>query len=176
MAYDNRSGLFQTNVSIDVLMSTLEIDENGEFTNAEVLEEIERLCKDREGFLEAIALEAKQLDAEVVAIRQEEIALAERRRAKTQKIDTIKRLLLSELEHDDLSKMETPKVVIATRKTQRVEIKDEDAALRWCVNYGEHCIKYAKPTLDKTKIKALLKDGVDVPSAEIVEDRSVSIK
>ena len=152
------------------LLACLDL-ETGEITDAERLDalQIERDTK-----LENTALYIKNLLAEVEAIKAEEKALAERRKAKENKAESLKKYLA-----DNLSggKFETAKVNISFRKSEGVEISEPEMLLFYLENMGfDDCIKYELPKIQLAPVKKLIKEGHELPGAAIVEKQNIQIK
>lgn len=88
-------------------------------------DELEELKAGREAKLEAVGLFIKDLNAEVAALKAEEKALAERRRAKESRVEQLKEYLAFSMQTHGDRKLETPKVRLSFRKSTSTEITDE---------------------------------------------------
>lgn len=153
-------------------LSTFEFqtdEATGEITNAQ---EWEALNAERGEKREALALWVKELTAEAAAIKAEEAALADRRKAKENKAARIKEYLAHDLAGE---KFETARVAVGYRKTKAVEIDDEEAVITWLCDNGRADLITTKFSISKTNIKPLLTDGVEIPHARITERVSVQI-
>ena len=147
----------------DIENFTFEIDEeSGEIMNIDALEalEIERNTK-----IENVALYIKNLAAEAAAIREEEKALAERRKAKENKAEALKKYLAFCLNG---AKFESAKVGIAWRRSVALEIEDGAILPLQFVKVKEE--------YDKTKIKEALKSGEVLEGCKLVERNNINIK
>jgi hypothetical protein len=145
--------------------------ETGEITDAERLDalQIERDIK-----LENTALYIKNLIAEADAIKAEEKILAERRKAKENKAESLKQYLSGALSG---AKFETAKVNISFRKSEKVEIANECDLLVYLETMGyEDCIKYKTPEIQLTPVKKLLKEGLNLPGVTVAEKQNIQIK
>lgn len=145
--------------------------ETGEITDAERLDalQIERDIK-----LENTALYIKNLLAEAEAIKAEEKNLAERRKAKENKVESLKKYLADALAG---GKFESAKVNISFRKSEAIEIKEPEMLLFYLENRGfEECIKYEAPKIQLTPLKRLIKEGRELPGVELVEKQNIQIK
>lgn len=136
--------------------------ETGEIDESKLSE----LMMERNDKIEAVALWSKNLAAEIDMIKAEEKALADRRKAKEHKIESLKGYLSNALAGQ---KFETAKVVCSFRKSQKVEISD-------ITKIPDDYLKYSLPTPDKMAIKAAIKDGMTIEGAELVDNISMSIK
>ena len=140
-----------------------EIDEEtGEIINMEKLDEI-TLARDEK--IENIALWIKNLDAEASAIREEEKNLAERRRSKEKKVESLKKYLSLVLEGE---KFESARAKISYRKS---EIVVADDLLVIPEKYWR-----VKTELDKTAVKTAIRGGNVVEGCHLEENRTMQIK
>lgn len=129
-------------------------------------EKLDALMMERNDKIENMACWVKDLLAEAAAIRAEEKALAERRKAKENRAESISRYLEKIL---DGQKFETSRAVCSFRKSQKVEISD-------ITKIPDDYLKYSEPTADKAAIKAAIKDGLTIEGAELVDSVTMSIK
>lgn len=136
--------------------------ESGEIIDEEKLENLELEKNDK---LENIALWIKNLKAEAEMIKAEKKNLDARIKSCENKADRLTELLKKELGGD---KFKTAKVDISYRKSERVEITDLSVIP----------VEFLTVTTsaDKTEIKKLLKSGVEVKGAELVENNNMQIK
>ena len=107
---------------LNLKLATYEMEfdeETGEWLNEN---ELDAIHMEREEKIENICLWIKNLRAEASAIKAEEKALADRRKAKEKKADNIEDYVALNL---DGAKFETPRVKIMWRKSESVEILDE---------------------------------------------------
>ena len=145
--------------------------ETGEILDFERLEQL-RLEKGQK--IEGVALYIKNLDAEAAALKVEEAALAERRKAKENKAKRLKEYLAGALNGQ---KFETARVRLSFRTSTGVEISDELALLTWLEkNNKDHCIKYKLPEISKSEVGKLLKAGEEMPGAALVERSNLQMK
>lgn len=138
--------------------------ETGEITD---FDKFEALQMERNEKLENIALWVKNLLSEAEALKAEEKAFAERRKAAENKAESLKRYLDSALKGQ---KFNTTKVAISYRKSTSVDVQDVEKlpeAYRKTVT---------TVSADKTAISAALKAGELVDGATLVEKNNLSIK
>lgn len=158
--------LYEINQQIESILS--QVDENGELPEP-ALDELEILAVDEQTKIENTALYYKNLLSDAKAIREEEVALAERRRKKEQKAEKLKEYLSGYLMAKDYKKYETPRMVLSFRKSVKTEVDEKvlpDSEKYW--------VTTRKP--DTAWIKTLLKDGNEVPGAKLVEHQNIQIK
>ena len=132
-----------------------------------------QLARDQK--IEGAALMVKELEAEAAAIRNEEIALAKRRKVKENQKDRIKAFLLSAL---DGGKLETARVKVSCRTgAEKPKVLDEDGFVMWALDADrDELLRYKTPEIDKKKVLQALKLGEELPGVELVREQSVVIK
>lgn len=156
---------------IDRAIMDLVDPETGEIMDWDALETLQMAREDK---IEGVACWYKNLVAEAKAIREEELALAERRKKIESMAETRKRYLEEALGGQ---KFQTARCSITFRKTSKVELQDEMAAVQWCQqNSRDDILKYKAPEINKTEMAALLKTGATVPGAELVTGLSMGVK
>ncbi len=133
------------------------------------LEQLEALSLERDRKLENLALYVKNQDAEAKAIREEEKALADRRRGLERKAERAKDFLARMLAGE---KFTTPKVAVSWRKSEAVEI----GMSFFSADANERFLRYKEPDPDKAAIKAALKAGEKITGAELVTNLNMTIK
>ena len=144
--------------------------ESGEIIDFEKLEELQM---QREEKIEKMALWYKNLLSDADALKAEKTILAEREAAARQKAESIKKWLSEALNG---SKMSTPKVAIAFRKSESVEVDDAEFTQWVCANNRDDLLTYKDPTPNKTAIKAAIKAGENINGVSIVEKNNIQIK
>lgn len=133
------------------------------------MEQLEALSLERDQKLENLALYVKNRDAEAKAIREEEKALADRRRSLERKAERAKDFLARMLAGE---KFTTPKVDVSWRKSEAVEI----GMSFFSADANERFLRYKEPDPDKAAIKAALKAGEKITGAELVTNLNMTIK
>lgn len=126
----------------------------------------EALSIDRDVKIENTALLIKDLLAQAELIREEEKALADRRRRKENTAERLKRNLANSLYGQ---KFETSRVEINFRKSVKLDIGC-DAII------PKEFLKYKAPEPDVTRLKAYLKDGGCVYGVTLLENNNIQIK
>ena len=158
--------LYEINAALEELLNQQD-PETGELTCD--LEQLDALMMERDEKLEGLALYVKNADAEAKAIREEEKALAERRRSLENKAERAKGFLAEQLAGEKFS---TPKVAVSYRKSEQVEV----SMAFFTEESNERFLRFKDPEADKTAIKAALKAGETVPGAELVTNLNMQIK
>ena len=148
-------------------------EETGEVIDSaeEINAKLEELEFDRASKIENIALYIKNLEALATSLKNEENALAERRKAKEARIEKLKEYLTSSMVSAGENGIETSKVCISFRKSEPViaDMDKLDAAF-----ISEKVTLERKP--DKVAIKKAIKAGVTVEGAYIEVKHNIQIK
>jgi len=145
--------------------------ETGEILDAEKLNELQM---ERDEKIEKVALWYKNLVSDATAYKTEKEAFAEREKAAKNKADSLKKWLEFALGG---AKMTTEKVAISFRRSEAVEIEDEDEIITFAItNDRDDLLTYKSPSPNKTAIKAALKDGQSIIGAQLVERQNIQIK
>ena len=132
------------------------------------------LQMEREAKIENMALWYKDLTAEAKAIREEEKALAERRKSAENKAERLKGYLDEALAGESYK---SAKVAVSYRRSKAVELADESAVINELESSGRgDCIYYTAPRVNKVALARLLKDGGAVPGAELVERNNIQVR
>lgn len=158
--------LYEINAQLEALLEQVD-QETGELCCD--LEQLEALAMARDEKLENLALYIKNADAEAKAIRDEEKALADRRRSLENRAGRAREFLELQLRGE---KFTTPRVAVSWRKSEAVEI----GMGFFATDANERFLRYRDPEADKAAVRAALKAGETVPGAELVTRQSMQIK
>ena len=158
--------LYEIDNAIDELIRNSVDPETGEIID--ITDQLDALQMDREAKIENIGLLIKNMTAEAAAIRNEEKALADRRRAEENHVERLKNYLMASLGGEKFS---TAKVAISYRKSTAVYIEDEVEFLREHPEYAR-----IKTELDKASVKDALKNGEAVSGAALEERSSMIVR
>jgi hypothetical protein len=156
-------------------LALLNAIDNDEIPEEAIEDTLEAITGEIEIKADNIACLLKNLDAECKAIKAEEERLAERRKAKEKSHERIKRYLSETLQRAGLDKIETARNRITFRKSEVVEI-DEAAFISWARLHRDDLLTYAEPKANKTEIKKVLKDGIEIVGAELRVNQNIQIK
>ena len=138
--------------------------ETGEMIDQEALD---ALMMQRTEKLESVALWIKNLQSDAIAFKAEKEAFAEREKAATAKAEQLKAYLAKAL---DGQKFSTGKCAVSFRRSEKVEVMDEDSITR---AYMVETVTY-RP--DKSLIKEVLKGGEKVSGCQLVEILNTQVK
>ena len=142
--------------------------ESGEITDADKLQEL--VNKYNNG-VEWLALEVKNSLAEAEALKHEKDSFAQREKVALNRAKNLKNYLAFLLQGE---KFKTEKVAISWRKSEQVQVDDENFML-WAKEQNAF-LRWKEPEVDKVALKDAIKSGVEVPYARLVENQSIQIK
>lgn len=126
---------------------------------------------------EAVAVYIKNITAEAKALKAEEDKLTARRRAKENSAAQLKQYLMDCMNAAKLSKIDMPKAVVSIRNNaESVNIKNESDFIDWAQKNNDELLRYRAPEINKTAVKAALRNGEDIPGATLERTRSVMIR
>lgn len=135
---------------------------------------LDALQMERTAKLEGIALWVKNLKADVDAYTAEMESFAARRKAAERKIEGLTDYLFNALGGE---KLNTAKCAVTFRKSHGVKFANEDAFRTWCVqNNRADLLTIQAPKISRTAVKNSLKDGDELPGAELEERLNINIK
>lgn len=161
--------LYEINSEIEACVAISENEavntETGEVISIDYLE---HLKMDRDEKLENIIKFYKNLNAEADVLKSEADKLAKRAKAARNKADQLKAYLGYCLKGEKFKSADGVHSV-SYRKSEKVDIQNINAIP---LNY----LKIADPEADKTAIKEVLKKGIEVPGAVLVEAQNVQIR
>lgn len=138
--------------------------ETGEVFNKKYLDNL-RIAKNRK--IENIACWIKNLQAEIEAYKKEEENFRIRRKQAENRIENLKWYLTEWIPGE---KIETPRVKISWRKSEVVNILDENL-----IPSGYKSQKITE-VIDKKEIKRAIKSGMVVAGADIKVNENIQIK
>lgn len=137
--------------------------ETGEIIDTEKLDMLNMEWNQK---IENMVLWYKNLCSDAEAYKQEKNNFAEKQKASENKANSIKEYIARALAGQ---KFKTTKASVSYRRSEQVEI--EDMAL-----LDDDYLKFAEPTVDKTRIKESIKQGIVVKGARLVEKNNIQIK
>lgn len=132
--------------------------------------DLDGLQEDLETKLENCALFIKDQQALADAIKAEEAALKARRTALEAKVERMRQYTADGLVFAGRKGLETARVKMGLRGTQRVEIINEDCLPDW----AWQVVETRKPA--KQKIKEALKAGEAVEGAVLIESKTLNVR
>lgn len=126
---------------------------------------------------ENIACFIKELTVEADGLEAEAKAMAARAKGKRNLISRLKNMLLTNMQRCGIKKIDRTRAKISLRSNaESVSIPNDAALIPWLIEHAEDCLTYKAPEISKTKVKAALQDGREIPGASLVRTVSVIIK
>lgn len=126
---------------------------------------------------EALALYIKNLNAKAEAIKNEKQKLEQRQKSAENKGERLKKYLLASMQNMNRKKVETARVVVTTRNNaESVNITEESLFIEWALEHDDSLLNYQKPQISKTAVKNAIKNGQEIPYAQLIRTQSVIIK
>lgn len=160
--------LYEINAAIEQALEGAIDPETGEVIASDLFEAYEQLQMERDEKIENIVCYIKDLDAESKAIREEEKALAARRKSAENKGDRLRSYLQFCLQGE---KFKTARCSVSFRHGQKVEVDENSLA-----EIPEQFLRYKDPEVDKKAVTEALKAGEAVPGCSLVDSVSMIIK
>lgn len=157
--------LYEIRQEIENLMNL--IDEDGTIEESSFAQ-LEELAIAEEDKLENIGLLLKNLTAEAKAIRDEEKALAKRRKAIENQAERLKKYAGDYLLNSGRSEFKTARVKLSFRKSTAVQVDDDELIPDefWQV----------KKEISRSLISKALKDGQAVAGCQLIERQNLQVR
>ncbi len=167
--------LYEVNQAIEDIFSLLVNPETGEIIpDEDLLAQLESLQMERSRILEYLAKLVLNTRAQVAGLKEEEKRLKERRAMLERKDVRLMAILDRECNGE---KTDCGVATVSYRKTSRVEVDDDSAAISWLMQNGHpQCYKVPAPEISKAEVKKLLSAGTEVPGVALVQDYSCSLR
>lgn len=167
--------LYEVNQAIEGIFEMLVDPETGEILPDEtLLAQLDALQMERSRILEYLAKLVLNTKAQIGAIKEEEQRLRERRYGCDRKVERLMAILDRECAGE---KTDCGVATVCYRKTSRVEVGDDTAAVNWLMENGHStCYKVPAPEISKAEVKKLLTAGTEVPGVTLVQDYSCSLR
>lgn len=145
--------------------------ETGEILDFERLSELQM---ERDAKIENAALWYKNLLSDAEQYKAEKELFAERERIAKNQAEGLKKWLDFALGGEE---MKTTKVFITYRKSESVEIEDDEKFVKYAQSEDrDDLLSYKDPTPNKTAIKKALKEGLKIDGVTLVKKQNINIK
>ena len=136
--------------------------------------EFELLQMEREDKIKNTALYFRQLAGETKVLADEIAGLLKKKKVTENKMRWLKYLLNEALQGQ---KFHHPLVDVTYRKSTYLDITNENAVIAFCRESGHlDCLKQKPIEISTSDITRLIKEGVEVPGAEIAERYNLGVK
>lgn len=137
-------------------------------------EAFEKLSLEREEKVKRTALFYKSQVKLARDIQEEVKDLQERQKIAKRKAEHAKELLDYALQGE---RFVSPEVEVTFRKSTALEVEDEASVIAWATETGNtDCLKIADVTISPANVKSLLKQGIEIPGASLMEHMNVGVK
>lgn len=159
----------------EIDLKLLEALENVDSETGELLdfEAFAELQMEREKKIENTLCYIKNLEAEAKMIAAEENALHERRKAKENKAERLRKYVADILGGECF---ETARCGVSYRNSTSLNVSDSLAAISYLNLIHPDMVIRPEPTISKRDVTALIKNGETIPGCEIVTKRNMSVK
>lgn len=141
--------------------------ETGEIIDSDAYQALNDLQMQFDEKAEGILLWIKNLRAQADALKKEKQAFESRQQAAERKAESLKKYISNVLKGEKFS---TERVSVSWRKSESAEYVGDVNAL------PAEYIRQKDPEVNKTALKAALKNGVKIPGASLVEKNNIQIK
>jgi hypothetical protein len=157
--------------------SFLDAVESGIIPEDAISDTLESITSVLEDKADNIASMLKNMAADIVAIKAEETALSERRKAKEKQYEDIESYLSRVLLESGMTKIETARNKITFRKSESVVVDNDDQFIAWAKDSGNtDMLTYKEPAINKTAIKKRLASGEEIEGVHIEKRQNIQIK
>ena len=151
----------------DSILSLVDM-ETGEIEDEKRFDELQM---ERTQKVENIGLLLKNTVAEAKAIKEEEQALAARRKTAENKVERLKNLLAYALHGEKFS---TPKLKVSYRKSRVVNI--DPHFIEWAESNADDLLTHSEPKVNKTAVRDAIDSGRDIKFATIETKQNMQVK
>lgn len=170
--------LYEINSAYEEAVANLVVDEEtGEVTGLEAVEQLqcERDSKieNTAKYIKNLTADADMYDAQIKILKAEIDNLTKQKKSVTSKIESLKNYLSWNLKDAGIDKFIGDCVKVTFRKSETLEVEDEDAFIETKAN--KKYINF-KPSINKAMLKDLLKQGKKIKGVSIVEHQNIQIK
>lgn len=155
--------IFEINEKITNFLATHINEETGEIEN---IEEFEALNMMREEKIENTVMFLKNKKALLTMLKDEKKTIDERIKSTEKLIERIENLIEYSLQGQ---KFETSRCAVSYRKSEQVEVNEDLLPKKWFN-------KKVTYTVDKMGIKKMLKEGIKIKGATLVEKQNMQVK
>lgn len=137
-------------------------------------ERFEALQLERDAKIGNIIRWLLDIKGDVQKLRDEEKRIADKRHVLENRAESLKKYLDYALNGEKW----TDGIVTASyRKTPaKLDFADEEKFVEWALTEHDELVKFQAPTIDKEKVKELLKAGEELPGVQLMSGTTITIK
>ena len=125
--------------------------------------------------IEQMACMVKEMDRNAENLKAEAAKISERAKRVAKSSDRIKEYMAFCMRSTGKDRINTVRAVVSFRRSERLNVTDEAALRHWLFHHDEY-LNYKDPEINRYAIKLALKDGMDVPGAEVATFSNIQIK
>lgn len=156
---------------IDNQIASLIDEETGELLDVQAFMDLQM---ERERKVENMVLWLKNLSAQSAAIKKEIDTLTERKRRADRKCESLKQYIAEILGGEKFS---TAKCSVSYHRSKSLQVQDSASLVSWLEENGHSDLVVRKePEVSKKSVTDLIKQGEEVPFAELIENTSLVVK
>lgn len=156
---------------IDNQIASLIDEETGELLDVQAFMDLKM---ERERKVENMVLWLKNLSAQSAAIKKEIDVLTERKRMADRKCESLKQYITEILGGEKFS---TAKCSVSYRRSKSLQVQDNASLVSWLEENGHSdLVVRNEPEVSKKSVTDLIKQGLEVPFAELIEKTSLVVK
>lgn len=86
-------------------------------------------------------------------------------------------MLIENMQACGIKKIDMPRALISLRNNaESVSIANEKELVEWLKANNDELLNYKEPEISKTRVKAVLQDGREIPGAELIRTTSLIIR
>lgn len=157
--------IYEQDPRVAEIMAMVDPD-TGEWLGEEALAQLQMEESEK---TEALILEYKNCIAQTAAILEEIRNLTARGAALKRQAENKLRYIASRLNGE---KFETARCSVRYRASESVTWDDASQVVAWAEHTGRHdCLKYNPPEVLKTRLKELIREGIDIPGGVRIEKK-----
>ena len=153
-----------------------EMVDSGEMPEQAVWDTLDAINGELEEKLDNIACVYKQTMYEAAMMKAEEASMRSRRHAKEAAAERLKAYMANAMQMVGSSKIETARNRLSFRKSEKVQIEDEDVFVQWAQEYNPDLLTYKQPEPNKTVIKKILASGQAIEGCHVEQCMNLQIK
>lgn len=155
-----------------------EIEESGDEEMLQAwFDTLEGIEEEFNSTAEFLAVKIKEMKYFLDNLKAEEKAIKQKIKITENKIERLTEYIKSAMDKTGTKKIECTKATISIRNNaESVSISDEDKLIEWAKIHTPDILNYSKPTIGKTALKEMIKNGKEIPYAELQKTQSLIIK
>ena len=150
--------------------------EAGEIPEESIWDTLEAIEGEFTEKIDSIACIYNQIRYEAAMIDAEIKKLGRRLAAKKKSAERLSNYLSTSMLDAWIGNLETARVKITFRKSEKVMIDDEDLFVQWAQEYNPDLLTYKTPEPNKTVIKSILKSGQAIEGCRMENCLNMQVK